>query len=323
MRVLLIKLSSLGDVVHTLPAAMDIAACLPQARIDWVVEPAFAPLLRQCPALDRVIEMDLRRWRRRPWATETRHAWRAFLTQLRAHEYDWVIDLQGLTKSAWVSRLAHVASTGFRVAMAHRTEGSSYEAPTRWVANRLISVPTHIHAVDRARAVCAQALAYDLPHFQPGLMRQRGTNGPKARQVLCVHGTSRDDKLWPEPLWIELGHRLQADGWVPVFPHGSAAEEARAHRLHAAISGSLVWPRWPLDRLSAEMAELGGVIGVDSGLSHIAVALGLPHVQLYNFDTAWRTGPQHAAHQIGLVAAPCPALESVWQAWRQVLEARP
>ncbi|MEY2620987.1 MAG: hypothetical protein RIT26_807 [Pseudomonadota bacterium] len=323
MRVLLIKLSSLGDVVHTLPAAMDIAACLPQARIDWVVEPAFAAVVRLCPAIDTVIEMDLRRWRRRPWATETRSAWKAFLAQLRAHEYDSVIDLQGLTKSAWVSRLAHVAVGGQRVAMAHRTEGSSYEAPTRWAANRLISVPTHIHAVDRARAVCAQALAYALPSFQPGLARMLRTEGLKARQVLCVHGTSRDDKLWPESHWIEIGRRLQSEAWVPVFPHGSAVEEARALRLQDALPGSQVWPRWPLDRLSAEMAGLGGVIGVDSGLSHIAVALGLPHVQLYNFDTAWRTGPQHAAHQIGLVAAPCPSVESVWQAWQQVLGAPP
>ena len=105
MRVLLVKLSSLGDVVHTLPAAMDLMRAHPQAHIDWVVEPAFASLVRLCPAVDRVIEMDLRRWRSAPWAASTRAAWRAFRADLQQEPYDWVIDLQGLTKSALVSRL--------------------------------------------------------------------------------------------------------------------------------------------------------------------------------------------------------------------------
>lgn len=312
----MIKLSSLGDVVHTLPAAMDIAGQLPAARIDWVVEPAFAPLVRSCPAIDGVIEMDLRRWRRRPWAGETRAAWGEFKQALRRHDYDWIIDLQGLSKSALVSWLARPCAGGVRVAMAHRTEGSAYEAPTRWVADRCISVPPHIHAVDRARSVCAQALGYELPeHCQPGLAHVAAPQTKTAREVLCVHGTSRDDKLWPQAHWVDLGRRLQAAGWIPVFAHGNDLEQARAQAFHAALPGSLLWPRAPLDQLLARMSHLGGVIGVDSGLSHVAVALGLPHVQIYNFDTAWRTGPQHAAHQIGVVASPCPAVEQVWQAW--------
>ncbi len=326
MRVLLIKLSSLGDVVHTLPAAMDIAAQFPQAQLDWVVEPAFAPLLRQCAALDRVIEMDLRRWRRQPLAAETRLAWRAFRQALQAQPYDWVIDLQGLSKSALVSRLARLSPQGLRVAMAHRTEGSSYEAPTRWVADRCISVPTHIHAVDRAREVCARAMGYAVPdQFQPGLVRParvKALESPGARTVWCVHGTSRADKLWPETHWIELGQRLLAQGWTLAFPHGDEAERARAQRLCDALPGATVWPRGALDQLTDQMAEAAGVIGVDSGLSHIAVALGLPHVQIYNFDTAWRTGPQHRPDQLSVYARPCPSVDQVWQAWTQTQTGR-
>jgi heptosyltransferase-1 len=319
--VLLIKLSSLGDVVHTLPAAMDVSSQFPQATLDWVVEPAFAPLLRLCPALDGVIEMDLRRWRRRPWSSESRSAWRRFKQNLQAHEYDWVIDLQGLSKSALVSYLARTTEKGVRVAMAHRTDGSSYEAPTRWVADRCVSVPTHIHAVERARWVCAQALGYSVPkRFQPGLSRSPD-DASTLRQVLCVHGTTREDKLWPDPHWIELGHRLLAEGWTPVFAHGNLTEQSRAERLCSALPGSQVWPKASLDELTTKMARLGGVIGVDSGLSHIAVALGLPHVQIYNFDTAWRTGPQYLAHQISLVASPSPSVDAVWQAWHQVMGA--
>ena len=238
MRVLLIKLSSLGDVVHTLPAAMDMALQRPDAVIDWVVEPAFAPLLRLCPAVQGVIEMDLRRWRSNPFSAETRAGWRRFKQQLQAQTYDMIIDLQGLTKSAWVSFLARPSPLGVRVAMAHRTEGSSFEAPTRWVADRCISVPQRIHALDRARAVCAQALGYAVPaQFQAGLTRMP-SDAASARQVLCVHGTSRDDKLWPEAHWIELGHRLLAQAWTPVFPHGNDIEQARAQTLSAALPGS-------------------------------------------------------------------------------------
>jgi heptosyltransferase-1 len=317
--VLLIKLSSLGDVVHTLPAAMDIRQAHPEAHIDWVCEPAFAPLVRQCPAVDQVIEMDLRRWRKQLLTQTTRQAWRQFKQQLQAQAYDVVIDLQGLTKSALVSRLARLTPHGVRVAMAHRTEGSSYEAPTRWVADRCIALPTRIHAVDRARQLCAQALSHDVPElFQAGLgdLRLGTASSP---WVVCVHGTSREDKLWPEAHWVSLGQRLLQHQLTPVFVHGSDAEQARSERLAAALPGSLVWPRMPIDELTRQMAQATGVIGVDSGLSHIAVALGLPHVQIYNFDTAWRTGPQHLPHQVAVYRQPTPSVEQVWQAWSGVL----
>ena len=307
----------MGDVVHTLPAAMDLMRAHPQARIDWVVEPAFASLVRLCPAVDRVIEMDLRRWRSAPWAASTRAAWRAFQADLQQEPYDWVIDLQGLTKSALVSRLARLTPAGMRIAMANRTEGSSYEAPTRWVADRLIELPPHIHAVDRARVVCALALGYEVPdEFHAGmpLIVQPTAD----QQVVCVHGTSREDKLWPEAHWLALGRRLLQCRQVPVFVHGNAAEQARSQRLSDALPGSQLWPALKLNELAVRMAAAQGVIGVDSGVSHIAVALGLPHVQIYNFDTAWRTGPQHAKQQVSVFAKPCPEVDSVWQAWLQV-----
>jgi heptosyltransferase I len=314
----LIKLSSLGDVVHTLPAAMDIRQAHPQAEIDWVCEPSFAPLLRMCPAVDRVIEMDLRRWRKQPLARSTRSTWQLFKRELQAQAYDVVIDLQGLTKSALVSKLARLAPGGQRVAMAHRTDGSAYEAPTRWVADRCISVRRHIHAVDRAREVCAAALSHAVPQvFQPGLDSASASAHPTP-WVVCVHGTSRADKQWPESHWLELGRRLLQQQLAPVFVHGSAAEQARSERLAAGLPGSLVWPCMPLDQLTRQMAQVSGVIGVDSGLSHIAVALGLPHVQIYQFDTAWRTGPQHLPQQVAVYQSPSPDADQVWQAWMQV-----
>jgi heptosyltransferase-1 len=208
---------------------------------------------------------------------------------------------------------------GVRIAMANRTEGSSYEVPTRWVAHRGVRVPPHIHAVERARVVCAQALGYDLPDEGPLGLSVQAQQAP-CNEVVCVHGTSREDKRWPESHWLALGRQLLQQGQVPVFVHGNAEELARSQRLASALPGSQVWPSLRLDELAVRMASTQGVIGVDSGVSHIAVALGLPHVQIYNFDTAWRTGPAHAAHQLSVFDQPCPSVQAVWQAWLQVKE---
>ncbi|HSV53127.1 MAG TPA: glycosyltransferase family 9 protein, partial [Burkholderiaceae bacterium] len=146
MKVLIVKLSSLGDVVHTMPAAMDIRAAFPGAQLDWVVERGFAPLVHCCDAVGRVIECELRRWRKSPLDARTRSEWRAFKAELRRERYDAVIDLQGLTKSALVAWLARCTGSGKRYALANRTEGSSYEAPTRWLADVAIAIEPHIHA---------------------------------------------------------------------------------------------------------------------------------------------------------------------------------
>ncbi|NBW54367.1 MAG: lipopolysaccharide heptosyltransferase I [Betaproteobacteria bacterium] len=321
MRVLLVKLSSLGDVVHSLPAAMDIMASVPGVQIDWVVESAFAPLLQLCPAVQRVIPCNLRQWRKTVWQADTRRAWQAFKQDLQATAYDAVIDVQGLTKSAWVSKLAQLTPMGKRYAMANRTEGSGYEVPTRWVADVHIACAWHSHAVDRARHVCAQALGYALPQqAQTGLQAQTHPD-VLPQTVALVHGSSRADKAWPLAHWQALGQALQAQGFQLAMPHANDAELQTAQSLAQACPGALIWPRCPLDELTQRLAACVGVVGVDSGVSHIAVALGLPHVQLYNFDTAWRTGPQACAWQQSVFAKPSPQVQDALSAWTACLTA--
>ncbi len=332
LKVLIVKLSSLGDVVHAMPAVQDIRRAWPQAQVDWVVEPAFADLVRRCEGVSRVVECAQRQWRRAPLAAATREAFSRFRAELRATAYDAVIDLQGLTKSAVVSRLARLAPGGLRHALAHATDGSSYEVPTRWVADRVVGMPRRIHAVDRSRVLCAHALGYrpDGPEVF-GLRCGDGAAGlagaitddrddrDDRREVVLVHGTSRADKLWPEAHWIDLGRRLLAQGHRLGLPHGSDEEQQRAQRLADALGDAAsVWPRLPLGALADRMAGCRGVIGVDSGLSHIATALDRPHVQVYNHDTAWRTGPVGRARQVSVFAAPAPSVDAVWQAWVQV-----
>ncbi|MDB5819629.1 MAG: lipopolysaccharide heptosyltransferase [Rhizobacter sp.] len=362
MRVLIVKLSSLGDVVHAMPVVHDILVAHPGAQIDWVVEAAFAPLLRRVDGIGHIIESDLRRWRKRWWTAEVREQWRSFRAQLRAHRYDAVIDLQGLVKSAFIARLAKGPSYG----LANRTEGAGYEWPSRFFIDHPVRVEARIHVVDRSREVAAAALGYAVvgkPVF--GLRARvasldvapsRGSHPTQAsnasgmsatrngssmstaassvmsgdparpsssrRSVVFVHGTSRDDKLWPQDHWLALGRMLIAERWTIELPQGGAAELERARHLARLLGPSAhVWPKMSLDAVVDAMGAAQGAIGVDSGLSHVAVALGLPHVQIYNLPTAWRTGPL-AAHghrqQRSIEGRPFPTVAAVQAAWEQV-----
>ena len=350
MKILLVKLSSLGDVVHTLPVVQDIIRAMPDAKIDWVVEKSFAPLLQPLllpgGGLRRVIACELRRWRKAPLSAMLRGQWGSFKSELQVDAYDAVIDLQGLSKSALVARLARLARGGKRYAMANQTDGSSFEAPTRWVADVAIRMEPHSHAINRGRELAAQALGYSFesaPDFglnTAAALIGRAQEAPeniayewRPSRVALVHGSSRADKQWPADNWIELGLRLNDAGFEVLLAHGSVSEYSDAHAIARPLNqsddatpGARVLPVLSLDALTRELAGCAGVIGVDSGISHIAVALGLPHVQIYNFDTAWRTGPLDispdatgatatAQRQFSVFAHPFPEVDAVWQAW--------
>jgi heptosyltransferase-1 len=353
LKILIVKLSSLGDVVHAMPAVQDIRQAYPDAQIDWVVERGFAPLVRRCKGVHRVIACELRHWRQDLFSAQTRQAWRLFKTELQLEHYDAVIDLQGLSKSALVAWLARLAPGGKRYGLAGRSEGSSFEAPARWVAHVAVRLPEHIHAVTRSRELCAAAFHYTLPFLMSYGLLAHENNAPKAIKnvafkaglkgvVALVHGTSRADKEWPLAHWRELALLLNAAGFGVALPHGSATEEEVSNAIASGLPHAQVWPRLALDSLTNALATCAGVIGVDSGLSHIAVALDLAHVQIYNFDTAWRTGPlpllsgapqpqsvpqrpvglhhpsQHTLRQRSVYAQPTPSVDAVWAAWESV-----
>jgi heptosyltransferase-1 len=329
LKILIVKLSSLGDVVHAMPAVQDILRAMPEAQIDWVVERGFAPLAQRCQGVHRVIASDLRRWRKAPFSADTRRAWRAFKAELQLEPYDAVIDLQGLTKSALVAWLARLRPSGRRYGLANQTEGSSFEAPARWLAHEAVTLPAHSHAVTRSRELCAQVLHYRMPDglvfglvakiARPPLAGKDLAPGLRGL-VALVHGTSRADKQWPLAHWRALGQRLNDAGYGVVLPHGSPEEQQTAQDIARGLAHARVWPVLSLDALTDALATCHGVIGVDSGLSHIAVALDLPHVQIYNFDTAWRTGPlPEFPRQCSVFARPTPSVDAVWQAWLGVL----
>lgn len=277
-RILIIKTSSMGDVVHNLPMVTDIVRNVPQAVIDWVVEEAFADIPALHPKVSQVIPVALRRWRWRLFDPGIWREWGQFKRQLRAHSYDVVLDSQGLLKSALIGRLA----TGDYWGPDH---ASAREASAAWFYQHTAAVPKGRHAVWRNRALAAAAFGYDLDEgsFDYGIRPPAPTPevALPARYVVCLHAASRGAKLWQQEHWITLGLKLTAYGLNLVFPWGTAAERRRAQQLAQALPRAVVLPRLRLLTLASVLNRAQAVIGVDTGLVHLAAALGRPTVALY------------------------------------------
>lgn len=328
MRILIVKLSSLGDVIQTMAVLPDIFEVFPQAHIDWVVEEAFAPLVQLVAGLHAVIPIGQRRWRKSFFSAQTRAERLRFSVRLRHEAYDAVIDFQGLIKSAWVARSARLSPAGFSVSYANGSDACSYEWPVRYLVRRSVAMPQRIHAVARYRLLAAQALGYSqLPLLQlPARYRWQMPVPTCAAQgvheVVLAHGTTRQDNEWPDSDWLALARQLVADGFSIGLPHAGPRELARVQMLAQSLgSAASVWPAQSLDAVAQRMAVSAGVIGVDSGLSHLAVALDLPHVQIFSQDRAWRAGPVGSPYQRVVGGAQAPQVDHVWAAWKEAIAA--
>lgn len=308
MRILLVKTSSLGDVIHNLPIVSDIRRHFPQATIDWCVENVFAAIPRLHPDVDRVIPVAIRRWRKSLLRPTTWREIAASRQALRAHAYDLVIDTQGLIKSG----LCTIQARGPRA-------GYSFDAAREPLAaifyGRHYSVPRDLHAVVRNRQLAAAALGYladatvDYGIAAPAVSCDWL---PAGDHVVLLTATSRDDKLWPEERWIELGHRLADQGLRAVLPAGSAPERERAARLAAAIPQAVAAPPLSIEALAALLAGACGVVGVDTGLTHLAVALKVPTVALYTATEPGLTGVYGSAFHRNLGGCgQCPEVDAV------------
>lgn len=276
-RVLLVKTSSLGDVVHNLPVVSDLVAMQPALTIDWVVEEAFAVIPRLHPQVSRVLPVAVRRWRRAPWGSDVRAEVCRFLNDLRGVTYDAVIDTQGLLKSAWIARAAH----GVR----HGLDWSSSREPLAWFYEHTYRVPWGQHAVERNRSLAAQAMGYAITtparYGVTAAARDFAWLSGRSYYAVLLHATSAERKLWSEAHWIELGRTLAARGVTSVLPWGAEAERLRSERLAQHIPQSIVPERMDLAALASLLAQARVVVGTDTGLTHLAGALGVPTVGLY------------------------------------------
>jgi heptosyltransferase-1 len=345
MRILVVKTSSLGDLVHMLPALSDAVKVIPNLRVDWVAEEGFSAVPAWHPAVERVIPVAIRRWRKTLFSKMTWQEISAARNAVREVRYDAVIDAQGLLKSACLARWARGERWGYdRHSIREPLASLCYD----WRA----SVPRELHAIERNRRVLAAALGYgmeDLPldyglaglaaYLPPPSWGERSEGGEAAGErgrplpqsaltlsvgstlsptlprqgggsethtlrdsatlpptfVLALHGTSRVDKEWPEADWITVSHGLAQHGRALLLPWGNAREKERAERIAAAVPSAHVLPRLGLDALAAIIARADAVLGVDTGLMHVAAALRKPGLALFPATLPALTGVRSEA----------------------------
>ena len=302
-RILIVKTSSMGDVVHALPLASDLAARVPGARIDWVVEEGFAAIPRLHPAVERVIPIALRRWRGQALRADTWREFGAARMALKQQRYHRIIDCQGLLKSALFARMADGPITG-------PDRESAREPVAAFLYHHAVPVDRRAHAIARNRALGAAAFSYaidDAPRFAlqapalaPGDLTALSQRGPYA---VLLTNASRATKLWPDVRWRELEAWLAAHGLHSLLPWGSVAEEAATRARASSMQAATVLPRIGLGDAAALLAGARVVVGLDTGLSHLAAAAGARVVGLFcDYDPAL----------VGLVGdAPCVSLGGV------------
>ncbi|MHB8252761.1 MAG: lipopolysaccharide heptosyltransferase I [Acidiferrobacter sp.] len=315
MNILIVKTSSLGDVVHNLPMVSDIHARFPDARIDWVVEKAFADIPALHPAIRTVIPLELRRWLRAPGWRQSWREFREFRTQLRETRYDIILDSQGLIKSAVIARLSLGPVSG-------PDRRSARELLAAYLYQRGVPVPRERHAVWRNRTLGSGALGYPLPATAPdyGILAPASVDlGPKPYCV-ALHASSRASKLWQPAHWVALGKELNRQGLRILLPSGSAAELTAAQDIACAIGPqALALARYRVKDLAAILGGAEVVIGVDTGLVHLAAALKRPTIGIFCDSDPAQTGvlAETGAINLGGFGMP-PAVAEVIQALHQL-----
>ena len=323
-KVLLVKLSSLGDVLHNLPIVWDLRKRLPDAQIDWIVEEGYVHLLESLKTtetfkgIDRIIPVAFRRWRKNLLSIETWHEFFAMRKLLQATTYDVVLETQGLLKSALVCALAKKTNNAVVAGLGNATEHSGYEPMARLFYTESVHVPVKCHAIDRSRWVMCSAFDWPLlnrndepPLFYPstfveqlaplefeGLRKQ--PNGVPVPYVVCFHSTARAAKRWPNDHWVELGKVLSNQGYQLVLPWGSDAEMKVSALIASQVPGAIVPRAFSIEEVYRLVAHAALTIGVDTGLTHLAAVLGKPTIEIYCDSPRWKTEGYWSGHIVNL-----------------------
>lgn len=310
-RVLLIKTSSLGDVIHCLPAVSDMARCAPDLTLDWMIEESLADIARLHPAVSGIIPTRLKHWRRKLFASETHREFGAMRRAIAAAPYDRVIDAQGLIRSALISKLAAGPSCGY-------DSRSVREPPASLFYDRRFRVSVTIHAAERMRRLAAQAMGYALPaELDYGLRVKpiRPTELKARRYLVGLHASARPDKLWLEERWTALAWLAAKQKLTLVLPWGDDDERERAMRIAEASPGAIVPARLGFAELAGLLAGAAAVVGVDTGLTHLASAVGAPVVAIYAASWSEFNGVIGPAFHVNLGGpGEPPDVEAVWAA---------
>ncbi|GJM06503.1 MAG: heptosyltransferase I [marine bacterium B5-7] len=310
LKILLIKTSSLGDVIHVMPALTDLKKQIPDAQIDWVVEEAFADMASWHPAVDHVMPVAIRRWRKRWFSVSTIKEVFSFVKTLRKKRYDLILDAQGLTKSAIIGLLAKGSMVGL-----NRHSARDSFAPCLY--QKCFPVSWGLHAVSRQRNLFSQAFSYALPSDVADYgIRQTMVGGTSAREdyVIFLHGTTWVTKHWPENYWCQLASLLAPT--KIYLPWGNEQEKKRANLIAKSGEHVSVLPKSSLRELVALIAKSTAVVAVDTGLGHLSAAVDTPTVSLYGATDPKMVGT-HGQGQIHLTAdfpcSPCIKRECSFQ----------
>ena len=312
-KILLVKLSSLGDVLHNLPIVWDLRKRLPDVQIDWIVEEGYVHLLEPLKTtatfrgIDRIIPVAFRRWRKSLFSIRTWHEFFAMRKLLQSVSYDIVVETQGLLKSALICALARKSEHAIVSGLGNATEHSGYEPMARMFYNQSVHVPVKCHAIDRSRWVMCSSFDWPLlnrneepPRFYPPEFVQqlppllfeglkKTAQGTPMPYVVCFHSTARAAKRWPSQYWVDLGKALSSQGYQVIFPWGSPEEMKISARMASQIPGAIVPRAFSIEEAYSLVARAALTIGVDTGLTHLAAVLSKPTIEIYCDSPRWKT----------------------------------
>ena len=294
MKILIVKTSSLGDVIHCLPVINDIISVYPNAQIDWVVEESFADIPRLHPAIHEVFTVAFRRWRKQLFRFKTWSEIKQFKQLIAQNNYDAVIDTQGLLKSALITRLAEGIKHGY-------DKQSIREPIASQFYNKTYAISYQQHAVSRNRTLAALSLGYAPPTNAPDYgihATANSTEIPSKPFVIALHGTSRDSKLWSTEHWINLGKALKNQSLNLLLPWSNPAELGRAELIANTLENAIVLPKSSIAELAAVISQAKAAVGVDTGLSHLAAALNITTIAIYTDTNPVLTGVMGSKAQV-------------------------
>jgi len=302
VKILIVKMSSMGDVVHALPALTDALAFRSDLVVDWCVESTFAPIVRLHPGVRKVHEIRLRTWKKKLFRRSNWQEARALIRALRSERYDLVIDAQGLLKSAIVARLAGAPVAGMDAS-------SAREGTAARLYGRRIAVSRELHAIDRLRLLFGHILNYqpDLAHIDYGLLPPETPPGTTPTAIL-LHGTTWASKRWSTANWIELARSLTERGYRPELTFSDAEEEKVARAIAEGAPGARIVPKMQLNEVAAWIGAASLVVGCDSGLTHLAAAFGRPTLALFLSTRPELTGvvgQRATVIEADIACAPC------------------
>jgi heptosyltransferase I len=343
VNILLVKLSSLGDVLHNLPVVWDIRKQYPDAHIAWAVEEGYVHLLEplkstlQFRGIDQIIPVCLRRAKKELFKGRFKTAIQDFSKMkqvLKSQHWDVIVETQGLMKSALIAGIAKQGrSTTIVYGIGNQTQYSGYEPLAKFFYDQSVQVPFQFHAVDRSRAILASSLQLDWPQrdtaspqfYPPGYIHQLQLEAnpldfSPQEYVMCFHATARIAKAWDEAAWIAIGKYLVSLGLTPVFPWGNAAEKLVSERLVSAVPGAKLPSAFSIKQAAILVAQARLTIGVDTGLTHYSAVLNLPTIELYVDSPLWKTEGYWSRNVINLgdMGKP-PTVDEVTRSIQQLI----